>query len=697
MGWGSALRKTQQEEFAEPIRPQIIPYAVDWSRLVTIDFETYYDSDYTLRKLSTSEYVRDPRFETLMMGIKVGTKPRVVVRASQAKKALKAIPWNTHDLLCHHTQFDGFILHEHYGVKPRFLYDTLSMARALYSNDIGAGLDEVSLYLGGRGKIQGGLASMAGLHVKELEADPARWQQAADYCGNDVDETLRVFKMMLPLIPAEEIEIIDVTCRMFTEPVLKVDCARVEREMKREIAEKEALLLSFLGTPKAVEKMMLAAAPDRALLKKKPNASARDVVIEAARREVASNEKFAELLRAEGIEPPVKVSPAWIKKPIEERDEAKKWAYAFSQTDLEFMALLEHPRKRVRQLAELRLAVKSTINVTRAERFLRAGANGASLPVYLKYAAAHTIRWGGGNKMNMQNLERIERDKEGVPVPGTGELRQSITAPPGHEIAVADSSQIEARVNAELWGQDDLLQDFRNSDAGTGADPYCNFASLIYGRPINKKTDSLERFVGKVCILGLGYQMGAPRLQTTLALGLMGPPVFLDLDLCQAAVNTYRRKNFKIKQGWDKCAQIIRDMAAGRSGSYKCISWEKNTLWLPNGMAMHYPNLRLKTGESEWEEWVYDNKGKESKIYGGLLCENIVQALARIIVAGQLLKISKLHRVVMTTHDEVVTLVKTAAAKKAHAFMVKTMRESPTWMPNIPLNAEGGFDVIYSK
>lgn len=679
MGWASAVKK------AETPPPQvsagITPIDVDWSKLVSLDFETYYDDEYTLRKLSTSEYIRDERFEALMVGIKIGRRTTKVVPGPKIASELSKIDWTTHSLLAHHAQFDGFILSHHYGIKPKFIYCSLSMARGLFSNDIGAGLDEVSRYLGRRGKAETGVEDFKGLRYAQLVKDKVKWSNATKYCGQDVDEMYGCFVDMHPLMPADEMRIIDLTCRLFTDPVLEVDIPRVQAELARELEEKKQLLISVIGTPKVVKARITQIVGDEKLRKKKAfqGMSAEEILLEEARKSISSNESFARLLQAEGVSPPMKISPAYFKH----RDESKKWAYAFSKTDLEFTALQEHPSKRVRDLVECRLSVKSTINETRAGRFLEAGKNGMKLPVYLRYYGAHTGRWSGGNKMNMQNLQR------------GSELRKSIMAPKGHVIVVVDSGQIEARVNAWLWGQTDMLENFRRADRKEDRDAYCKFADTIYGREITK-ADELERFVGKIAVLGLGYQMGAERFQNTLALGTMGPAVFLELTQCHQIVAAYRRKHNAIANGWRKCQSIIEDMATGREGSWKCISWSRNTIHLPNGMTLKYPNLRQKTG-GEFPEWVYDRKGEPAKIYGGLLCENIVQALARIIVAWQMLRIAPKYRLVMTTHDEAAAIAKKSQGEAAYKFMHKCFSTPPEWCSDIPLNADGGFDVIYSK
>ena len=643
MSWGKVF-KQQVQNAVGVVNADVELAKINLAKVVTVDFETYFDADYTLRKMNTSSYIRDARFKPHMAGIKIGRRPVKVYSGKKLTDALKAIDWSTHALLCHNTAFDGLILSHHFGVVPYLYLDTLSMARGLHSNDIGAGLDEVARFYGVGNKIPDVLDSSKG--VRDL--DKTLYAKMAEYCAEDVRLTFDIFLQMLTLYPAKELRLIHHTIKMFCDPVLKVDTLRVEKELAREIKSKEDLLVRVSGGITDLEQ---------------------------ARKVIASNESFADLLRAEGITPPTKISPT-----------TKKEVYAFAKTDLDFTALSEHPDERVRDLVDARLAVKSTIGETRAGRFLEAGKNGWSLPVLLNYYGAHTGRWSAGNKMNMQNLPR------------GGELRLSILAPKGHQLVVADSGQIEARVNAWISGQDDLLEAFAAQSDDSPTDVYTKFASTIYGREITKK-DKLERFIGKIGVLGLGYSMGAAKLQTTLALGTMGPAVFLELDMCQKIVNLYRRMNFKIVAFWKICDGIIQDMIAGRSGKYKCLRWEKERIWLPNGMSLKYPDIRAKMGDNGYAEYCYTRKGVEAKVYGGLLCENIVQALARIIIGDQLLELAdgRGYRVVTTTHDEVVCCVRTASANKCFKTMLKVMTTPPEWCADLVLSAEGGWAENYSK
>lgn len=313
------------------------------------------------------------------------------------------------------------------------------------------------------------------------------------------------------------------------------------------------------------------------------------------------------------------------------------------------------------------------------------------------FITGNTGRPSGTNKLNLMNLPRVNKDE---PKPSDG-LRHSITAPPGHVLVVTDSAQIEARVNAWQAQQDDLLELFAAKQ-----DVYSVFASEnIYGIPL-ELIDKLQRFIGKIAILGLGYNMGALKFQTTLAQGIMGPAVNISLTDAKRIVNAYRGKNIRIAQSWKEAQRVVEQMAAGNSGTafHGLLEYEPCTIWLPNGMGLHYPGLhRTETGDYKYkahEVW--------KKVYGGLIIENIVQALARIIVMKQLLwtrdwlttlklKKGEVARVSMMTYDEIVSCVPERYADKVLAQQIKFMRTCPAGFEGLPLDAEGGWDFKYSK
>lgn len=624
---------------------------LDLNQVVTVDFETFFDKEYSLRvkELNTSDYVRDPRFLAHCVSIKQGETPTRVYWYADIEPALRRIDWKNVDLLCHNTAFDGFILSQRYGIIPRRYLDTMSMGQALHGNVSRVSLEALCALYGIEGKNPNILAKMKG--HREIPDDIR--VEAETYCIGDTDKCWTIFKRMIEVYPADEIALIDWTIRQFCDPVLLVDVTRAKAELEREQQHKQELIAK---TGLDEDQLQSAA-------------------------------KFAAQLRALGVEPPMKVS-ARTKLPT----------FAFSQQDEEFMDLVTHEDERVRDLVRARLAAKSTIGETRAQRFVNIGEN--TLPVGYRYAAAHTLRWGGTNKMNLQNLEKEERDENNVPVPNTGELRKSIIAPEAHVLVVADSKQIETRVLAWLAGQADLLQLFRDN-----GDPYCALASAAYGRPVTP-ADRDERAVGKAAQLGLGFYMGAKRFQATLAMGILGPKMDLPFEFCQSIVNTYRRKNHMIATLWRDMGNILYRMLMKKAygnpyegTEYKVLEYDSETIWLPNGMGLHYPDLRAEwnSRKDRFEDYSYRQGKTFEYVHPGLLTENVVQALARMIIADQLLRINAKYRVLLTTHDELVCLARDEEAAECLRFMIEQMSIPPAWAPDLPLGAEGGFARNYSK
>lgn len=611
--------------------------------LVTLDFETYYDADYTLKKLSTSEYIRDARFEAINCSLLIddGT-PFVVWGTDEIQYALDEIDWTDAELLAHHAHFEGLILSHHFAVKPRTYRDTLSMARGVFAKSERNDLATLAERLGVANKLA--MPDFKGKRFKDLTE--AEREAIGTYVKGDVLACYQAYEKLLPRVPAEEMDLINTTVRMFAQPRILLDVPRVEAELVREVARKEAEVIAS-GVDKSV---------------------------------LMSNDKLAAKMVELGVRPPTKVSPT-----------TGKVAWAMAQTDLEFTALQKFPDPRVAALVKGRLAVKSTIAETRAARLLTAGRGGQALPIYLNYCGAHTTRWSGGDKMNFQNLER------------GGELRKSLLAPPGHVLVVVDSSQIEVRVLAWLAGERWLLDAFQRKE-----DPYCIFGTRAYGHAITK-ADKEERQNSKICVLALGYGMGAWKLQQTFAWGINGPAIDLPMEVCEGFVRTYRSSSQAVTGLWRRLADVIGDMSRGREGAYKCLSWRGDEVGLPNGMTLHYPDTHA-TFESRRMGPMFGNRVEDTvveasyrgsrsrqKLYGGLMTENMVQALARVIVAGQMAEIDRRYQAVMMSHDEVVYMVPEAEAQEALDFGLTAMRKRPAWAPDIPLDAEGGYAQNYSK
>ena len=601
--------------------------------IITVDFETYYSADLGFAKQTTEEYVRDPRFEVVGVAVQVNDgEPEWYSGDSIGTYAfLKQFDWENSLALAHNAVFDGFILSEHFQIKPKGWLDTLSMGRALHGTNVGGSLKVLAEYYGIGEK---GTEVNDAKGLRRTDFPPAQLAAYGEYCKNDVRLTWDLFGLMSASFPATELRLIDLTIKMFTEPVLQLDEEMLRAHLLKEQQRKAELLENF------------------------------------NKDDLMSNPKFAELLRAFDVEPPMKISPT-----------TKKETYAFSKTDEAFKELLEHPNTAVQSLVAARLGTKSTIEESRTERFIGIAQRG-TMPVPLRYYAAHTGRWGGDDKLNLQNLPR-----------GSA-LKKAILAPAGYMMIDSDSSQIEARTLAWLAGQDDLVEAFDR-----GEDVYKIMASAIYGKDVNEITKD-ERFVGKTTILGAGYGMGAAKFQAQLK----NFGVAVELDEAKRIIDTYRQTYPKITALWKAAGTALEAILRGqltmlgRDGILKIEG--KDGIRLPNGLYIRYPNLRQKQDEETGKtEIVYDTKkGRATipnRIYGGKVIENVCQALARIIIGDQMLLVAKKYRVVMTVHDAIACIVPTDEVERAQEFVELCMRIRPEWGPELPLNCESGYGESY--
>jgi DNA polymerase len=618
--------------------------------LITLDFETYYAQDYSLTKLTTEEYIRDKRFEVIGVGVKVGEGKTEWFSGShiEIQKYLSTLPWNDSALLCHNTMFDGAILAWRFGIKPSLYLDTLCMGRAVHGVDVGGSLSSlVERYkLGEKGKevIEAKGKQITGFTSLELE-------RYGEYCKNDVELTFKLFQVLSSAFPKEELQLIDLTLRMFIHPVLEVDDALLVQRLDELKHEK----LQLLGT-----------------LKEKLECENE----EAVRKKLASNKQFAELLQTFNVPAPMKESKTTGKN-----------TYALAKNDEGFIALTEHEDPFIQQLCAVRLGTKSTIEESRIERFIDVGSrNKGRLPIPLKYYGAHTGRWAGSDKVNFQNLPSRDVKKK--------TLKNAVVAPEDYVVINCDSSQIEARVLAWLAGQDDVVEQFAK-----GEDVYSIFATSVYERPISKK-DPIERFVGKTCILGLGYGTGALKLQHTLK--TTPPGVVIDETESKRIVDLYREKNAKIISLWKKADKAIGDMANWEDtkpyylGKHRCLTVTKEGIKLPNGLYIRYPSLELNPEKAN-SGYIYQSRKGPVSLWGGSVVENVVQALARIIVGQQMIKLTERYRPVLTVHDAAVCVVPEDEVDEACAWIVEVMSKPPEWAKGLPVACEAHYGQNYGE
>ena len=639
--------------------------------IVTIDFETRWDSkEYTLSKLTTEEYIRDPRFKAFGACLhEYGSEEDIKwYNGDDLREALAQYDWTKTAILAHNAQFDVAILEWKYNCHPAFILDTLSMARALRGVEQGNSLAKLAadFRLPPKGRAVHDTNGLQEI-TPEIEAE------LAAYCAHDVELCEAIFERLSVNYPAKELRLIDMTLRMYTRPMLLLDGGMLINAISQESSYRTELL-------------------ERLNVKEE---------------DLASNPKFASLLESVGVDPPYKLSKTTGKQTL-----------ALAKTDALFQAILNGENEPAALLCEARLKVKSTSERTRAQRFSDISRRGA-LPVPLSYYGASTGRWTAskGSAINMQNLKRGSF------------LRRAIMAPEGYQLVVGDLSQIEPRVLAWLADYQDMLDIFRS-----GADPYAQFGAQMFRIPgMTKESHPDLRQSAKSALLGCGYGLGWQSFASQLMVGFLGaPPVrydkkfakslgvdteyigkFLlwkdnteklakiprvcsDLEILTHAVaskmiiDTYRATAWPVKAFWDMCTELLgASLYGGSPYTHKCLTFEKEAILLPNRMYIRYNDLKQVADDEEGRlQWVYGPD--ETKLYAGKITNNVTQALARIVMTDGMLRVAKRYPVVGTVHDELICVVPDSEVAEAKAWVLEQMTIEPSYMPGIPLAADVG-------
>lgn len=593
-------------------------------RLITLDFETYYSKEYSLSKISTEAYIRDDQFEVIGVAVKVDDNDTQWFSGSfeETKAWLSQFDWANSMALAHNCAFDGAILSWRFGITPKVLADTMSMGNA-----VGSGAGSVSLAALSKkyGLGEKGDEVVKALGKRRADFTPEELTAYSEYCINDVNLCYLLFQIMLEKgFPKPELRLIDMTLRMFTQPVFVLNLPLLEDHLEK------------LRTKK--KKLLDAVALDRTQL--------------------MSNPQFAELLRACGVEPPMKTSPITGKE-----------TFAFAKTDEAFKALLEHENPRVQVLVSARLGLKSTIEETRTERMVEIAKRG-KLPVPIKYCGAKTKRWSGeGGGINMQNLPR------------KSVIKQAIEAPAGHVVVGVDLSNIELRVGLWFGGMKSKLDQLRN-----GLDLYKDFASLVFGVGYNAVTPE-QRFIGKTCQLALIYGTGAKKLRASIKSGSG-----TDIGETEATriVNLYREQYHGVVDAWDTGEAVLHAVYNNQAMSFGPTEVRgAQGVLLPCGLYMQYPQLRR--GEGGWE---YKTRFGREKIYGAKVYQGSIQALARCIMADGMLRTRKAIPdlpTALTIHDASYIVAPEFMGDAVMEQMISDLCVPPAWAPDIPLAAEGGF------
>lgn len=642
---------------------------IDWKTPVVIDFETYYDKDYSLSKIKMERYIRCDMFECIGVAVKIGNLPTHFHKFEQGIDIIRHIVTNTYPnspVVFQNAPFDAGILAFRYNIHPKFMVDTMVMAKLCGFDRVAGGtsLAKMSAQLEKMGifsQVKGDeVHNMSGVHGKDMTLE--QWRAYGDYCKLDVDLTHALYMYMIDKVPVSELIMSDITTKMWTKPAIDLDVELLQKYAVQLETEREQMLRSI--------SMDLGFTSTDELLKN-----------------LRSSKKFVALLEGLNVEVPMK----WSEK-------QQTMIPAVAKTDAAFLELLEHDNQLVRNLVETKLGTMSSMEQTRTTTFLDIASRGLA-PVYLRYASAHTGRYGGGEGTNYQNLSKRTKD----PV-----LRRSMRAMPGHIVLASDSSQIECRINAYMSNQQDLTQLFLD-----GRDPYVDMATAIFNKSYDEilheakvlgtKDGKKMRNLGKEAVLACGYGMSAKTFNSRMILTGNHEAA----DMSEDIVNAYRAKNNKIVAFWRECDRVLDVLYAGGTmwfggpnndlfyadGSSEFHGKKIPSIRLPNGTYLYYQNMREERGDDGRMNYVYDQfKGcswLSKRIWGSMLVENLCQALAFAILKYQAIEIAKAGVPVnLNVHDEWVSIVPRSMATDSAIVHYRAMKSVPDYIPTGLLDCE---------
>jgi DNA polymerase len=613
-------------------------------RVITLDWETYYDRHYSLSKMTTQEYIMSEKFEVILVGVQIDDLPGRWFSGTheQIASQLSQLPWGELILLGQNTMFDAAILAWRFGIHPARLADTLCMSRALYPH-------EKSHSLAAQAKREGleakGTEVSSAIGKRRIDFTADELKAYGRYCVKDCRLTKQLFNIYMEKFPRQELLMVDLTLKCFTQGAMHLDKQGLKDHLTVVEAEKESTISqakSWCG-----------------------DSGMSDTDLGFTLR---SSTKFAAVLEQLGVPPPMKISPT-----------TGKPTHAFAKTDAQFQALLEHDNPAVQALASARLASKSTIEETRTQRLIDAANITPLLPVALRYYGAHTGRWSG-DKAGANNFQNLPRGSQ---------IKSCVVAPPGWVIAGGDLSNIELRLGLYEAGQEDKIELVRK-----GLDLYKDQASK--NTPFKyAEVPAAVRQAYKVVCLSAIYATGWAKLKETLRVQARQD---VSESEAKSMIYGYRDDNPQVVQAWEDCEGVLRQAISGRDGMELfdgMVRWDAQAqgFLLPSGLHLQMPNIRFEYDEKGRQQMVFDGKHGTEKIYGGKCFQGLTQALARCVIAAGWRRIHRRYQVVASVHDSLYWLVPEQEAEEGLLWGMKEMVKPLAWCAELPLNAEG----VYGK
>lgn len=654
------------------------------TNVIVLDFETYFDTDYTLSKLSTVEYVADDRFELTGMGYQTlgdGSGVLNFLWPDDVAMFLKTIDFKNTTVVVQNGKFDCLVLQERFEVTSPYVVDVVDLDR-MWDARAKHGLKHLAERWNAP-SLKGDTMEFAGTRWADM--DDVLRSRLREYCLNDVTLESWLFQKLMPLVvsrPEIELPVANQTLQMFLKPTFEIDMDLgrkivdgMQAEMQRPIDKLAEMGLTITD-------------PYRKF--KNPDPKPRPVT----REDVGSDKSFIALVEACGGSVPMKPGKNKLIPALAKDDEGNR-------------ELLSHPNPQVRALAEARQAIQSwPLHYAKVAGILaQAKCRGGRIGAPLKYYGAHTGRWSGSESINVQNLGGRGRGGKGTHKL-IQQVRNILRAPKGYLLGVNDYSKVEAVGLAWQAGQDDLTKAFR-----TGADAYSDLATSLFGFPVRKpgkhdpecvkKRLEICRGFGKDAILGAGYGMGANKFYERCYTNDDLRPKFDDgtfgFEFIEHVIGTYRTKYSKIPEYWGllekswrwstKYAETVvlkkQNLEFSNDGSATFIR-------LPSGRTLRYPHAAVSRDNRLRYHW--------GDLWGGTLTENVVQALCRDLIAEAILRLGDNgFTVILTVHDEIVCLLEEATAEARLKEMGEIMCELPAWAGGFPLSVEGYVSEFYRK
>lgn len=661
---------------------------------VVLDFETYFDKDYTLKNLSAIEYIKDERFELSGLGFAmVGGEPAFLhpdekpLHLSIAHELESLRLWAGDNLervtvVVQNGKFDCLILQERFGITPKFTVDLMDLdkmwdARATHNLADMAEKWHAPV-------LKGDTMEFKGLHWNTMS--PTKRIALKQYTLKDIEIEAWLFKRMMPVVvsrPEVELSVANETLQMFLRHGFEIDVdlgnkivIGMNKEMAGPVAELGILGITWTDKP----------------TRKNPVPVPRPVQAD----DISKDSRFAVLIESAGGSMPMKKGKNKMIPALAKDDEGTK-------------QLLADPNPKVRALAAARQAVQSwPLHIAKVDHILaQARAWGGRIGTPLGYHNAHTGRWGGGEKINLQNLGGRGRGGKGTH-PLIQEVRHMLRAPKGFLLGIQDYSKIEAVCLAWLAHQDDLTEGFRN-----GSDVYSDLASELFGFPVRKKrkTDPKQvaarlevcRGLGKDAILGCGYGMGADKFYKRCYSNEDLRPKFddgtFDHEFIARVIKTYHTKYKCIPEFWNTLEKSWRWVTKYPNERVQLDTCDLE-FWhadgatfvrLPSGRTQRYPHAKVSSrGREISYHW--------GPLWGGTLTENIDSAICRDLIAESILRLmDNGFQIVLTVHDEIVCLLPEKDAEARHKEMGQIMSVVPSWATGFPISVEGDLSEYYKK